>query len=420
MENLKHEIKDTKGCGKRCHASRLASRTARASGLTSRAPTSWAKVKLGTICSRVISGGTPSTKRPEYYGGTIPWLRTQEVDFKPIYSTELFITEDGLNNSSAKWIPENTVIVAMYGATAGRSAITKIALTTNQACCNLIIDEAQADYRFVYYSLRLRYEELEGLAKGSAQTNLNAGIIKEFEIPLPPLHVQRRIADILSAYDDLIENNRRRIAILEETARFLFQTDVVGGGWPCVPVSELIAINPKVAKPRNTIVRYVPMSALSTSGMTVDLHEIEMRSKATSVCFVNGDVLLARITPCLENGKTAYVNFLGDDEVACGSSEFIVMRGQKVSPYFTYCTARLEAFRGIAIKSMVGASGRQRVQESCFKDFSIQYPDSVALHRFDQTVKPMFQQIAFLSKQNAVLAAARDMQLPRLMKGELA
>ena len=101
----------------------------RVSGLTSRAPTSWPKVKLGTICSRVTSGGTPSTKRPEYYGGTIPWLRTQEVDFKPIYSTELFITEDGLNNSSAKWIPENTVIVAMYGATAGRSAITKIALT---------------------------------------------------------------------------------------------------------------------------------------------------------------------------------------------------------------------------------------------------------------------------------------------------
>ena len=130
MENIKREIKGTKGCGKRCHASRLM--PPRVSGLTSRAHTPWPKVRLGAICSRVASGGTPSTKHPEYYGGTIPWLRTQEVDFKPIYSTELFITEDGLSNSSAKWIPENTVIVAMYGATAGRSAITKIALTTKK------------------------------------------------------------------------------------------------------------------------------------------------------------------------------------------------------------------------------------------------------------------------------------------------
>jgi len=416
MKIVEREIKGAKGCDKRRHVSGFTPR--RVSGLTSRAP--WQKVKLGEVCLRVTSGGTPSTKHPEYYGGTIPWLRTQEVDFKPIYSTELFITEDGLNNSSAKWIPENTVIVAMYGATAGRSAITKIALTTNQACCNLIVDGLKADYRFVYYTLRLRYEELEGLAKGSAQTNLSAGIIKEFEIPLPPLPVQRRIADILSAYDDLIENNRRRIAILEETARLAFQTSIVEGAWESKPVTALIDVNPEVPKPKCGNVRYVPMSALSTTGMTVDLTDSEMRAESTSVRFVNGDVLLARITPCLENGKTAYVNFLEDGEIGCGSSEFIVLRGKRVSSYFTYCLSRLEAFRGIAIKSMVGASGRQRVQLSCFSDISIQFPDKATLKEFDTTVEPMFKQISVLSKQNAALAAARDMLLPRLMKGGVA
>lgn len=111
------------------------------------------KIAVGSLCARVTSGGTPSTKHPEYYGGTIPWLRTQEVDFKPIYDTEIHITDLGLENSSAKWIPANSVIVAMYGATAGRIAIAKVPLTTNQACCNLIVDPQKADYRYVYYAL---------------------------------------------------------------------------------------------------------------------------------------------------------------------------------------------------------------------------------------------------------------------------
>ena len=89
------------------------------------------------ICKKVVSGGTPTASRSDYYNGDIPWLRTQEVDWKDITDTEIKITQDGLNNSSAKWIPENCVIVAMYGATAGKIAINKIPLTTNQACCNL-------------------------------------------------------------------------------------------------------------------------------------------------------------------------------------------------------------------------------------------------------------------------------------------
>ena len=158
------------------------------------------------------------------------------------------------------------------------------------------------------------------------------------------------------------------------------------------------------------------MSALSTSGMTIDLAEVELRAQPTSVRFANGDVLLARITPCLENGKTAYVNFLADGEIACGSSEFVVLRGKRVSSFFTYCLARLEAFRGLAIKSMIGASGRQRVQLSCFSDFLIPFPHPATLQRFDAVVAPMFAQIGVLSKQSAKLATARDMLLPRLMK----
>lgn len=324
----------------------------------------------------------------------------------------------------------------MYGATAGRSAITKIPLTTNQACCNLVIDENKADYGFVFYSLKLRDSELEGLAKGSGQTNLNAGIIKSFEIPLPPLSEQRRIVGILSAYDDLIENNRKRIALLEESARRLYKEwfvrlrfpghervpveDGVPKGWKRRFLPDLVEINPAEARPKTDSILYVPMSALATDGMTIDISESELRETSTSVRFRNGDTLLARITPCLENGKTGFMDFLAEGEVACGSTEFIVLRGKTVSPAFVYCLARTDDFRETAIKSMVGSSGRQRVQPACFDEYPVLEPERGVLKQFDRFAGPAFAQIATLRRESEKLAAARDALLPRLMKGSVA
>lgn len=166
--------------------------------------------RIADVCKRVCSGGTPNRRHEEYYqNGTIPWLNTGEIAFNRIYHTDRFITETGLNNSSAKWVPANTVIVAMYGATAARVAITKIPLTTNQACCNLIVDEEVADYRYIYYYLYSQYAKLASLANGGAQQNLNAGQIKDYPIDLPSLATQKKIADILSMLDDKIENNAR-------------------------------------------------------------------------------------------------------------------------------------------------------------------------------------------------------------------
>lgn len=186
----------------------------------------WEKVKLGDICKYVTSGGTPKSSIKEYYEPKqIPWLKTKEVNYCRIYETESYISKDGLDNSSAKMIPQNSVIVAMYGQgdTAGRVAINKIPLTTNQACCNLIIDETKAYYEFVYYQLVTLYEKMVSLKNGGAQPNLNAAIIKSIEIKLPPLKTQRYIADILSAYDDLIENNQKQIKLLEEAAQRLYK-----------------------------------------------------------------------------------------------------------------------------------------------------------------------------------------------------
>jgi len=175
----------------------------RAELLTSAESAEWST--LGAVSSKVSSGGTPSSGNASYYGGDIPWLRTQEVNFDVITSTGVSITEAGFKNSSAKWIPENCVIVAMYGATAAKVAINAIPLTTNQACCNLQIDDSIAEYRYVFHWISNQYEKLKSLGEGS-QSNLNAKKVKDFPIPVPPLEEQRRIVGILDKCDALVND----------------------------------------------------------------------------------------------------------------------------------------------------------------------------------------------------------------------
>lgn len=157
---------------------------------------------LEGVSSRISSGGTPLKMHADYYGGNIPWLRTQEVVFGEIHQTEMRITEKALENSSAKWIPKNCVIVAISGATAGRCAINKIPLTTNQHCCNMEIDSKKADYRYVFHWVCSQYEQLKARGQG-ARNDLNVAIISNFPIPIPPLEEQARIVSILDRFDTL-------------------------------------------------------------------------------------------------------------------------------------------------------------------------------------------------------------------------
>ena len=182
---------------------------------------------LGEITEKVVTGGTPFTSNKEFYkNASVPWLKTKEVNFCRIHKTENYISELGLEKSSAKLIPPNSVIIAMYGQgdTAGRVAVNKIPLATNQACCNLIIQPDIADYQFVYYYLKDSYSELVRRKTGSAQPNLNTKILKEFEILLPTLPEQKAIAHILGSLDDKIELNRQMNETLESMAQALFKS----------------------------------------------------------------------------------------------------------------------------------------------------------------------------------------------------
>ena len=156
---------------------------------------------LHSVVKTCCSGGTPTKGNSDYYeGGTIPWIRTQDVHFNEIYGVDTFITEAAVRETSVKWIPADCVIVAISGASAGRCAINKIRATTNQHCLNMEIDPSKALYRYVYHCVCNKYQELLGKKQG-ARGDLNSSLILETEIPVPPLPIQQRIVNVLDNFD---------------------------------------------------------------------------------------------------------------------------------------------------------------------------------------------------------------------------
>jgi hypothetical protein len=189
-------------------------------------------------------------------------------------------------------------------------------------------------------------------------------------------------------------------------------------GWEVSNIPECVEINPRLTVPRDVEKPFVPMSSLSNDSMVIS--DIEAKSGNSGSKFQNDDTLFARITPCLENGKTGYVQFLPSaDAIACGSTEFIVLRSRALTPEFVYCLARSEEFRNNAIKSMSGASGRQRVQEKCFGSFLIPKPPLILLKRFSSIAAPCFRLINQLHVQTENLRETRDLLLPRLLSGTI-
>ena len=284
--------------------------------------------------------------------------------------------------------------------------------------------------------------------------------LRTIEIPLPPMPQQRAIAHVLGTLDDKIELNRRMNETLEAMARALFkswfvdfepvrakregrwrpgeslpglaadlyelfpdrlvdsQLGEVPEGWEVKALGEVVDLNPSEPMKRGTLAPYLDMAALPTSGSSTDT--AVLREFKSGTRFRNGDTLLARITPCLENGKTAFVQSLQDGEVGWGSTEFIVMRAMPpVPPEYPYLLGRDVDFREHAIQSMTGTSGRQRVQVDALAPYPLSSPSAETWNEFSALVSPLFAQVEFNRKESLALVAQRDTLLPRLVSGEV-
>ncbi len=185
----------------------------------------WRTATIADLCTRTGSGGTPSRSKSEYFCASpegVPWVKSQELINRRIRASSEHITEAGLRGSSAKLVPAGSVLVAMYGATVGQLGYLDIEASTNQAICVLITDPSITDSRFLYYALMHAKGDLIAQAQGAAQQNLSQATIRQFRLRVPPLPLQRQIGSVLTAIDDLIENNGRRAEVLEKMARTVY------------------------------------------------------------------------------------------------------------------------------------------------------------------------------------------------------
>jgi type I restriction enzyme, S subunit len=319
-------------------------------------------------------------------------------------------------------------------------------------------DPKKCDSRFLLYAIQsdaVQHEIKVNEGTGSTVSNLRIPLLEALPIPHPPLPEQKAIASVLGALDDKIELNRGMNATLEAMARALFQSwfvdfdpvrakldgrqpvgmdeataalfadqwensphGLIPRGWTAQRLPDTIEVNPRRTLKRGTIAPYLDMKNLPTQGHSAE--EVIDREFSSGTKFQNGDTLLARITPCLENGKTGYVDFLEDGQVGWGSTEYIVLAPKSpLPPQFGYLLARSDALRTHAIQNMTGTSGRQRVPSECFNTFWLAVPPPDIARRFDDLTAPLMAKIKANSTESRTLATLRDTLLPKLLSGVL-
>ena len=368
------------------------------------------------------------------------------IDIDKVSPTRRSVTNEDVQiydgQSSSKFCDSDTVFSRITPCLENRK-IAKVAIEGDAAFGSTEFyvfraKKKKADARFTYYltsSDAVVLPAINSMTGASGRQRADKRFIQRLKLNLPDLPTQERIADILSAYDDLIEANNHRIELLEQTAQELYKEWFVRfrfpgyeaakfenglpSEWERKRLGDMIAFNPTITTKGATGFRSIPMAALSTNNMVIDESLITSTDTLSGSRSQNLDTLLARITPCLENGKTGFVFGLKEHEVAGGSTEFIVMRSKSLTPYFVYFLARSDTFREYAISSMNGADGRQRAKVDRLEKLWWLQPPQNQLEQFDRKVKGSFELIHALTHQNQNLDAQRDMLLPRLMSGKL-
>jgi len=386
------------------------------------------EVTIGKIAT-ITMGTSPKGETYNNEGIGIPLLNGP-TEFGSIYPTCTLFTTD-----SKRDCKKDDLIFCVRGSTTGRMNWADKQYSLGRGVCS-IRGATPMDTKYIRYCIELKLGALLKLSGGATFPNLTGNDLSTFPIPYSP-H-RHKIAAILSAYDDLIENNTQRIKILEEMAQALYrgwfvkfrfpghekvkmvesELGMVPEGWEIIKATDAIYVSPTTKVPKEGEKPFVSMGNLSNDSMFVN--SFEYRSGNSGSKFKNGDTLFARITPCLENGKTAYVQFLpSNNDIAFGSTEFIVLRSKTLCSELVYLMARSNEFRDNAIKSMSGATGRQRVQEACFDRFLFAHPYSKIISAFAEHVSPLLQNAYILNKKSANLRRTRDLLLPKLISGEV-
>lgn len=424
------------------------------------APSHWQIRTVEDVCKRVTSGGTPSRTRPDFYvDGTWPWVKTQELQDTWIDHTEETITNEAVANSSAKVLPENTILLAMYGATVGQLGILRIPMTCNQACCALIVDSEKADFRYLYYNLRYSRAQLKSLATGAAQQNLSGALIKSLRYPFPPLPTQRAIAHVLGTLDDLIELNRETNELLEEMARALFKSWFVDfdpvraklegrqpsgmdaetaklfpdhfqdselgqipKGWEVRSIGEVVDCvgggTPSTSEPgywENGTIHWTSPKDLSNLSFPF-LTKTDRRITEAGLARISSGLLPAGT---LLMSSRAPVGYLAIAEIPVAINQgYIAMKPNEIAS--NYYLLNWCHYNMAEIENRASGTTFAEISKSAFRPISILLPSVDIMNAFTKCVEPFYAQIVSNLHESRDLATVRDTLLPKLLSGEIA
>jgi len=431
---------------------------------------SWTLVTVETIKAQTTAalstgpfGSSISSRHFQKTG--VPVIRgsnlSEDVGVRLIHDDLVFLSEEKAREFSRSRVGVGDLIFTCWGTVgqvgyiSGHDPYGTYIISNKQM--KLTPDPSKTDSLFLYYlfsspDIRRRIQR-QGI--GSSVPGFNLGQLRTIEFLLPPFPEQRAIAHILGTLDDKIELNQRMNATLEAMARALFQSwfvdfdpvraraerrqpegmdaataalfpdefeetelGEVPRGWSVRALPEAIAVNPPRRLQSGAVSPYLEMANMPTSSARA--LDWAPREFTSGMRFTNGDVLVARITPCLENGKTAFVDFLADNQVGWGSTEYIVFRAKPpLPPTYAYFLARTEGFRMHAIQNMTGTSGRQRVPAEAFNSYLMVSPSPEVAERFGNLAESTMRTLKRHDEESKTLAALRDALLPKLLSGEM-
>ncbi|MFG1711231.1 restriction endonuclease subunit S [Nonomuraea sp. M3C6] len=397
--------------------------------------TKWPIVEYGTLAASdrsAFSMGPFGSKltQQDYIASGVPLTRGVNLSRGIFHDADfVFISPEKADEVKAANVGPGDLIFTHRGTIGQVSMIPRNPRFERYVVCSSQVktrlDPSKAIPEYYYYWFRSPEGQRSILANSSTvgvpgiATPLTS--IKHLRVPHPSIRDQIKIAAVLGALDDKIVINDRIARTEEEILRAGFdalQIDVepatLADG---IRACDLVHFNPRVRTPKEDA-PYLEMASLPTDYARVSSWTRRLPKSGTK--FVNGDTVMARITPCLENGKTAYIDFLEEGEVAIGSTEFIVMRARAGYPsHLPYFLARSPRFRDQAIRNMVGSSGRQRVAASSLEDFPLSRPVDGTIASFGNEAASFFAHMKSLDREATVLAELRDTLLPKLMSGEI-
>jgi type I restriction enzyme S subunit len=398
-------------------------------------------VNIGSV-GKIVTGKTPPTVNPVFYGSDYPFITPSDIPGDTRYvQTQRYLSPEGKDYQQSLLLPIGTINIVCIGATIGKICLTSRPSFTNQQINSIIVDPSKYNNLYIYYLLTQYAEILKARAGGVATPILNKSSFSEIQLELPALKIQKKIASILSAYDDLIENNTRRIAILEEMARHIYREwfvhfrfpghenvklvdsplGKIPQGWEVKKLGDVFEIlgggTPSTKNDEywmdGTINWYTPTDLTSSNSM----FSFESKNKITNEGLKHSSSrLFPEYSVMMTSRATIGVVSINVSQ-ACTNQGFIVcIPNDRVGKYFIY--SWINENKGNIIQVASGATFKE-ISKSTFKTLSIIVPLTTVSSRFEQLIHPMGELINNLTRQVKSLRDSRDLLLPRLISGEL-